>query len=266
MAQIACTQFKPNLCTGVMPIRDSPIQQTTKWQQMETSWWPQDKASTFTFPYKTRHTSHHTTMASRQFIRSLASAAPHVKPPVQLYGLDGTYATALYTAAAKDSSIEKTYQSVEKLNTAIKNDAKLNEILSNPSLSLGSRKEVIATIQSTLNIDATTVNLLNVLSENNRLGLFPQIAKQFSVLNSAHNGVVEATVVSAKPLDTKTIQRLTKAIQGSKFVGAGKSLKISNEINPDILGGLIVEVGDNTVDLSLSAKVTKLNKVLTEAI
>lgn len=207
-----------------------------------------------------------TQMASRQFVRSLATAASTVKPPVQLFGLDGTYATALYTAAAKDSSIEKTFQSVEKLNNAVKEDEKLSEILSNPALSLGSRKEVISTLQSTLKLDKTTVNLLNVLSENNRLSLFPQIAKQFGVLNSAHNGVVEATVVSAKALDSKTIQRLTKAIQGSKFVGQGKTLKITNEVNPDILGGLVVEVGDNTVDLSVSAKVTKLNKVLTEAI
>ncbi|TID19243.1 hypothetical protein CANINC_003814 [Pichia inconspicua] len=205
-------------------------------------------------------------MASRQFVRSLATAASTVKPPVQLFGLDGTYATALFTAAAKESSIEKTFQSVEKLNAAVKEDEKLAEILSNPALSFGSRKEVISTLQSTLKLDKTTVNLLNVLSENNRLGLFPQIAKQFGVLNSAHNGVIEATVVSAKSLDSKTIQRLTKAIQGSKFVGQGKTLKITNEVNPDILGGLIVEVGDNTVDLSVSAKVTKLNKVLTEAI
>jgi F-type H+-transporting ATPase subunit O len=108
--------------------------------------------------------------------------------------------------------------------------------------------------------------LLSVLSENNRLELFTHIAKQFSILNSAYNGVVEATVISAKPLDSKTLQRLQKAIQGSKFVGSGKSLKIANEVKPEILGGLIVEVGDNSVDLSVSAKVNKLNKVLTEAV
>lgn len=206
-------------------------------------------------------------MASRQFIRSLAtSATSAVKPPVQLYGLDGTYATALFTAAAKDSSVDKTFASVEKLSTAIKEDSKLGAILSNPALSFDSRKQVISTISSSLKLDSIVTNLLNVLSENNRLELFPSIAKQFSILNSAYNGVVEATVVSAKPLDSKTISRLQKAIAGSKFVGSGKTLKISNEVKPEILGGLIVEVGDNTVDLSVSAKVTKLNKVLTEAI
>ena len=209
---------------------------------------------------------HFSTMASRQFVRSLAPAASSVKPPVQLFGLDGTYATALYTAAAKDSSIDQVYQSVEKLNKAIEGDAKLANILANPALSAGSRAEVISTVSSTLRLDKSVTNLLTILSENNRLGLFQAIAKQFSVLNAAHNGVVEATVVSAKPLDNKTIQRLQKAIAGSKFVGAGKSLKIYNEVKPEILGGLIVEVGDNSVDLSVSAKVSKLNKVLTESI
>ena len=206
-------------------------------------------------------------MASRQFVRSLATASDAaVKPPVQLYGLDGTYATALFTAAAKDSSVDKTFQSVQKLNEAIANDSKLGFILANPALSLDSRKQVISTISSTLKLEPIVTNLLSVLSENNRLELFTHIAKQFSILNSAYNGVVEATVISAKPLDSKTLQRLQKAIQGSKFVGSGKSLKIANEVKPEILGGLIVEVGDNSVDLSVSAKVNKLNKVLTEAV
>ncbi|GMM45671.1 F1F0 ATP synthase subunit 5 [Pichia kluyveri] len=205
-------------------------------------------------------------MASRQFIRSLATATANIKPPVQLFGLDGTYATALFTAAAKDSNVEKTFNSVSKLNETIAKDVKLNNILSNPSLSLDSRNEIIKTVSSTLKLEPIVTNLLNVLSENNRLELFPSIAKQFSVLNSAFNGVVEANVISAKPLDSKTIQRLSKAIQSSKFVGANKSLKITNEVKPEILGGLIVEVGDNTVDLSVNAKVTKFNKILTESI
>merc|ERR1712007_59237 len=120
------------------------------------------------------------------------------------------------------------------------------------------RNEIIKTVSSTLKLEPIVTNLLNVLSENNRLELFPSIAKQFSVLNSAFNGVVEANVISAKPLDSKTIQRLSKAIQSSKFVGANKSLKITNEVKPEILGGLIVEVGDNTLIYQLMLKLPNL--------
>ncbi|KAH3661206.1 hypothetical protein OGAPHI_006613 [Ogataea philodendri] len=203
--------------------------------------------------------------ASRQFVRRLASAAP-IKPPVQLFGLDGTYATALFTASAKDSSIEKTFQSVEKLNSTISKDPKLAQILSNPALSQDSRQEVVSVLSKDLKLDPVVGNLLSVLADNNRLSLFEAIAKQFGVLNDAYKGVVEATVVSAKPLDSKILNKLSKSISASKFVGPEKTLKIKNEVNPEILGGLIVEVGEKSVDLSLATKVNKLNKVLSETI
>lgn len=206
-------------------------------------------------------------MVALRFVRSLATkATAAVKPPVQLFGLDGTYATALYTASAKDSSIEKTNASVEKLASTLEKDTKVATVLANPALSLSARKEIVSTLASQLKLEQVTVNLLNVLAENNRLGIFQGVAKEFSILNAAYNGVIEATVVSAKALDSKTLSKLEKAISASKYVGQGKTLKLANEINPDILGGLIVEVGDRTVDLSVSAKVSKLNKVLTEAI
>ncbi|KAG7699186.1 hypothetical protein KL930_002027 [Ogataea haglerorum] len=203
--------------------------------------------------------------ASRQFVRRLASAAP-IKPPVQLFGLDGTYATALFSASAKDSSIDKTFQSVQKLSSTISKDAKVAQVLSNPAMSLNARKEVVSILSKELKLEPVVANLLTVLAENNRLSLFDSIAKQFGVLNDAYNGVVEATVVSAKPLDSKILNRLTKSITNSKYVGPGKTLKIKNEVNPEILGGLIVEVADKSVDLSLASKVNKLNKVLSETI
>ena len=73
-------------------------------------------------------------------------------------------------------------------------------------------------------------------------------------------------VTSAQTLDNKTLNRLETAIAKSAFVGQGKKLKVTNKVNPDILGGLVVEVGDRTIDLSVSAKVAKLNKMLTDSL
>ncbi|CDK24723.1 unnamed protein product [Kuraishia capsulata CBS 1993] len=205
-------------------------------------------------------------MASRMFFRSLATAAQSVKPPVQLFGLDGTYATALYTAAAKDSSIEKAAASLKSLQSALEKDPKTSGILTNPALSLDDRKVLVSTLASSYKLEPVVVNLLNVLAENNRLPLFEDVFNQFSVLNDAHNGLVEATVTSATKLDPKLLNRISKAISASKYVGQGKTLKLTNNVESDILGGLIVEVADRTVDLSISSKITKLNKTLTETI
>lgn len=205
-------------------------------------------------------------MMSRMFVRSMASATKAVKPPVQLFGVDGTYATALYRASVEDSSVEKSYQALTKLNDLIEQDAKVNQFLNNPALSSDDRKIVIDTIASSLKLDKTVTNFLTVLSDNNRLSEFKSIYSKFGQLNDAEQGIVEATITSAKPLDSKILRRLQTAITKSSFVGDGKTLKVANEVNPEILGGLVVEVGDKTVDLSISLKVAKLNATLSEAL
>lgn len=196
----------------------------------------------------------------------MATAAKSVKPPIQLFGVDGTYANALYSASAQASSIDASYEGLTKLANLIKEDAKVNEFLTNPALSKEDRKTVIDTLSSNLKLDSTVTNFLNVLSENNRLGEFGGIYKNFGLLFDAYKGVVEATITSSKPLDSKILKRLQTAIQKSSFVGSGKTLKVSNPVNPDILGGLIVEVGDKTVDLSVASRVAKLNQAIGEAL
>ncbi|EEY21046.1 conserved hypothetical protein [Verticillium alfalfae VaMs.102] len=59
---------------------------------------------------------------------------------------------------------------------------------------------------------------------------------------------------------SKTLNRLETAVAKSPYVGQGKKLKVTNQI----VGGLIVEVGDRTIDLSVSSKIAKMNKLLTD--
>lgn len=205
-------------------------------------------------------------MSGRVFIRSLASTAKAgIKPPVQLFGLDGTYATALFTAASKSSSIEAAAKSLNSLSQTIEKDSKLKEILSNPALSAQDRNLVVKNLAQQ-NLDSTVVNLLKVLAENNRLDIFTRVTSQFSILTDAYNGLVKATVITAQPLDAKSFKRIEKALAQSNLVGQNKTLKLENSVKPDIKGGLIVEIADKTVDLSIASKIQTLNKVLEDSI
>lgn len=85
-------------------------------------------------------------------------------------------------------------------------------------------------------------------------------------------------------MDGRTLSRLETAVSKSEYVGQGKKLKVTNkvrfsitflratelirvvQVNPDILGGLVVEIGDRTIDLSVSAKIAKMNKLLTDTL
>jgi len=200
--------------------------------------------------------------------RSYAAAAnaASAKPPVQLFGLDGTYASALYTAASKASTLDSTDKTLSSLQALIQKDTKLASLMSSPTLDAGAKSALVSEVTKSVGGDKTIANLLAILAENNRLALVPGIVNQFATLMKAHRGEVEAVITSAQPLDQKILQRLEAAISKSQYIGQGKKLKVSNKVDQDILGGLVVEIGDRTIDLSVSSKMAKLNKLLTEAL
>lgn len=202
-------------------------------------------------------------------LRSVARrtyATQNVKVPVQLYGLDGTYATALFEASAKASSIANTEKSLKELSELITRDPKTGGILTDPSLTKSDQESVINVVTEQLKADTVFKGFLEVLASNNRMGLLPEVIRQFQVLADAHNGRVEAVVTSAIKLDNSAMKRITAALEKSEFVGPNQTLKVTNVVNPAIKGGLIVDIGDRTADLSVARELTKFNELLSTAI
>lgn len=138
-------------------------------------------------------------------------------------------------------------------------------------------------------------NFLDTLAENNRLGVLEGVCEKFGALMSAQRGEVEMTITSAAPLDQKVVKQLEQAVGKSKYVGQGKKLKVvpkvssdavelyiaqreidsitldintneHSQVNPDIRGGLVVEIGDRTIDLSVSGKMARMNKLLQDTL
>lgn len=66
-------------------------------------------------------------------------------------------------------------------------------------------------------------------------------------------------------IDAKTVKRLENAVAKSQY-SQGKKLKVATKINPELLGGLVVEIGEQTIDYSVASKISKLNKLLTDSV
>lgn len=202
----------------------------------------------------------------RQSVRSYAAAANDGQPPIALFGVDGTYASALYSAAAKGGQLDAVASSLARLQTTLKNDARVSALVGNPTLNNEDKKVIVEVLSKAIGGDKSVTNLLKVMAENNRLALLPQVGDAFAQLISAQKGEVEVTITSAQPLDSKVLKQLEGSISKSKFAGQGKKLKVENKVNPEILGGLVVEIGDRTIDTSTKNRITRLNKILTDAV
>lgn len=203
-------------------------------------------------------------------IRGYAQAAPvqDTKPPVAVFGLDGTYASALYTAAAKTSALDSTSKSLAALAEVFRKDTKLPEILNAPTLSPGDKSQIVQELQRHMggqDKGDTVKNFLKTLSDNNRLGILQGVCEKFATIMGAARGEMEMSVTSAAKLDNKILQRLETAVAKSEY-SQGKKLKVVSKVNPDIMGGLVVEIGDRTIDLSVSSKIAKMNKLLTDTL
>ncbi|PYH74709.1 F1F0 ATP synthase subunit 5 [Aspergillus vadensis CBS 113365] len=200
-------------------------------------------------------------------LRTYATPAQDVKPPVSLFGVDGTYATALFTASAKSASLDQTSKALANLGQTLKADRKLTTILSAPTLTVADKQQIVQELQKVAGADKGDIlkNFLATLAENNRLGLLEGICDKFTTLMGAHRGEIELNITSAQELDTKTVNRLEKAVSKSEF-SQGKKLKVVTKVDPELVGGLVVEIGDRTIDLSVSSKIAKLNKALTDAL
>jgi F-type H+-transporting ATPase subunit O len=126
------------------------------------------------------------------------------------------------------------------------------------------------------------------------LGLLEGICEKFGQLMGAARGEMELVITSASKLDERMVRRLEQAVSKSEY-SQGKKIKVvtkvclsichsfwerpvflcvfylrpltlSFQVNPEILGGLVVEIGDRTIDYSVSAKIAKLNKLLTDTV
>lgn len=78
----------------------------------------------------------------------------------------------------------------------------------------------------------------------------------------AHRGEVKVTITTAQPLEKDLQKRLEDALKSSQVAQSGKNLVFENKINEAQLGGVVIDVGDKTIDLSVASRVSRLNQQL----
>ncbi|KDR75067.1 hypothetical protein GALMADRAFT_140617 [Galerina marginata CBS 339.88] len=191
-------------------------------------------------------------------------------------GIASKYSKAVFGAALSKSpqTLNKVHTDLASLANTIKKDSDVATFVHNPTLSLQERTKGLQSLFAKIEgtgpkkepLSDVTKNLFGVLSENGRLGEAEEVIVGFNELIAQYKGELTVTVTSAAPLPKDVLTRLETSLKQSQTAQAAKSLKIENKVNSAILGGLIVDFGDKTIDLSVQSRVTKLNNVLTQSV
>lgn len=130
----------------------------------------------------------------------MSSSAAAVKPPIQLFGLEGRYATALYTAATKLGQLDSVEKELVSVQNAIKGKPQLRAIITSPIINRTLLQTTLKDVGSKAGLSASTTNLLTLLAENGRLSKIDGVINSFKQLMSAHRGEVVCEITTARAL------------------------------------------------------------------
>jgi F-type H+-transporting ATPase subunit O len=176
-----------------------------------------------------------------------------VKPPIQVFGLEGRYATALYSAASKQKALDTVEKDLINFQGFLKKDATLIEFIKDPSIKRKDKVEVFKAIGSKGNMNPATGNLLMLLAENGRLSKINVIINLYKLLMAANRGEVICEVITANPLDAETKTKLESTLK--RLVKKGQTILLTTKVDPTIIGGMIVSVADKYIDMSVASKI-----------
>nr|CAG4637378.1 EOG090X0EB8 [Ceriodaphnia reticulata] len=189
---------------------------------------------------------------ARNFSTS-SSALQLVKAPIQFYGVEGRYASALYSAASKKKSLDKVEKELKDFQATVAKDVRLAEFIANPTLQRTLKKDALDSVAKKLKLSECTANLLVLMAENGRLKKLDTVIGHYKTMMAAFRGEVPCEVTSAKALDAATLKEVEAALGG--FLQKGQSLHLTTKVDPSIVGGLVVVIGDRYIDMSLSKKI-----------
>ena len=174
----------------------------------------------------------------------------------ELATLARPYAEALFEVAAK-GDVQAALQQIDAL-AAVAADDQLRQFADSPKVTSQQVFDLIASVVSTPMSD-TLQNLLRTVIDNGRITVLPEIAAQFHALANANAGVSDATVSSAFPIAPAQLPDVVAALE-RRF---GRRLNVTVAVEPALIGGIRVVVGDEVMDTSVKARLEQMRVALT---
>jgi F-type H+-transporting ATPase subunit delta len=165
------------------------------------------------------------------------------------------YADAAFEIALRDGSVEtwrKELDAAAKSSTA----GELESVLANPAIPLEDRVTVAEKVFAELS--APVRNLILLMVRRHRIEQLPRVATEFRRLDDKRNGLTHAVATSAAALEANEVQAITARLEEL----TGGRIALETAVDPSLLGGLVVRVGDRLIDGSVRSRLERLRNQL----
>jgi F-type H+-transporting ATPase subunit delta len=166
------------------------------------------------------------------------------------------YAEAAFAVATRDKSVDR-WRSELETAAAIVADEKVGRALANPSIPLEDRTATAAETFSRI-VSPPVLNLIGLMLRRGRIEQLPHLAAEFRRLDNARQGIALAVATSASPLSPDEVRAVVERME--QLTGGRVELQVV--VDPSLLGGLVVRVGDRLLDGSVRSRLERLRNQL----
>ncbi len=170
------------------------------------------------------------------------------------------YAKALFALAKEGATLDPTLQELERI-AAVARDPSVGPVLSSPLLSPARRRDLVQRIASDLRLSDLLTRFVALLADHQRLAELPRIHDHFQQLLDAELGRARISIRSARPLEAQQEAGLVATF--SKLTG--KQIVPNIVVDPELLGGVVVEVAGKVYDGSVRTQFHRLARQLAGA-
>jgi F-type H+-transporting ATPase subunit delta len=169
------------------------------------------------------------------------------------------YAEALYNVAVAQKIIDQAEEEIKLVVSTIESVDELRKILEHPLITIEEKKGIVAEIFKN-KISAIILNFLYLLIDNHRQFYLKDIFLAFVELVNSARKIIQAEVTSAVDLNETEKEKLSGVIQNF----TGKKVEPVFKVDPTIIGGVILRIGDKVIDGSIKSKLNSLREHLVQ--
>jgi ATP synthase F1 delta subunit len=169
------------------------------------------------------------------------------------------YSRALFEVAQEQGKLDEIREQLGQFADAVNENHELQVFLFSPYFSTEEKKEGLGKIVD--GADEHFLNFLELLAEKHRLPVIFRIRRGYDELWAKENKLLEVNVTSAVELDEKLVKQIGDEIEKQ----TGQKVELESRVDPDVLGGLVLQVGNVVLDASVRNRLEKLRKQIAKA-
>lgn len=177
-----------------------------------------------------------------------------------VFGVAERYATALFELANETGELDAVEADISRFETMRRESADLRRLMKSLVFSNEDQLRAIGAVVEAAGLGATASNFIKLVASNHRLDLLPDMFRGFRQMLADKRGEVTADIVSATTLSDSQLADLKVALADI----SGKTVHVELDVDPALIGGLVVKLGSRMIDTSLKTKLDALKIALKE--